>query len=192
MVKAYATVKMGDPFDPDTLLGPVHSKMSIEIYEKGIKTAIAQGGKVLYGNEVYKNMKGHYLKPTIIEIDNMAPILQHEFFVPILFVMKCKSFEEAVKLTNSVPQGLSSAMFTKDLQKVFKWTGPNGSYCGLVNVNVGTSGAEIGGAFGGEKESGGGREAGGDAWKQYMRQTTCTVNYGSKVQLAQGVKFPKF
>jgi aldehyde dehydrogenase family 7 protein A1 len=166
MIKAYATVKMGDPFDPETLLGPVHSKMSVEIYEKGIQDAVSQGGKILCGNKVFTDMAGHYLLPTIIEIDNMAKILQHEFFVPILFVMKCKSYEEAVKITNSVPQGLSSALFTNDMQKVFRWTGANGSYCGLVNVNVGTSGAEIGGAFGGEKESGGGREAGGDAWKQ--------------------------
>jgi aldehyde dehydrogenase family 7 protein A1 len=103
--------------------------------------------------------------------------------------LKCSSFEEAIKINNSVPQGLSSGLFTKDMQKVFHWIGPLGSDCGLVNVNAGTSGAEIGGAFGGEKETGGGRESGGDAWRQYMRQTTCTVNYGNHVALAQGVKF---
>ncbi len=103
--------------------------------------------------------------------------------------MKFSSFDEAIKLNNSVPQGLSSAVFTKDMQKVFKWMGPLGSDCGLVNVNVGTSGAEIGGAFGGEKETGGGRESGSDAWKQYMKQSTCTVNYGDQIALAQGVKF---
>ena len=111
-------------------------------------------------------MEGNYVRPTIIEIDSNAPILKHEHFAPILFVMKCSGFEEAIKLNNSVPQGLSSSLFTRDMQKVFRWTGANGSYCGLVNVNVSTSGAEIGGAFGGENESGGGRESGGDAWKQ--------------------------
>jgi aldehyde dehydrogenase family 7 protein A1 len=166
MIKAYETIKIGDPFDPDTLCGPVHSKMSIKIYNDAIENAKKQGGKVLCGGEVFTNMEGNYLKPTIIEIDAYAKILQHEHFVPVLFVMKCNGYDEAVKLTNSVPQGLSSALFTKDMQKVFRWTGALGSYCGLVNVNAGTSGAEIGGAFGGEKESGGGREAGGDAWKQ--------------------------
>jgi aldehyde dehydrogenase family 7 protein A1 len=166
MIKAYETIKIGDPFDSETLCGPVHSKLSIKTYQDCIENAKKQGGKVLYGAEVLSNMEGNYLKPTIIEIDSSSPLLKNEYFVPILFVMKCTSYEEALKLNNSVPQGLSSALFTKDMQKVFKWTGPNGSYCGLVNVNVSTSGAEIGGAFGGEKETGGGREAGGDAWKQ--------------------------
>jgi aldehyde dehydrogenase family 7 protein A1 len=138
----------------------------LNIYKEGIENAKKQGGKVLYGGDILSNMEGNYVRPTIIEIDSNAQILKNEHFVPILFVMKCKGFEEAIRLNNSVPQGLSSAIFTKDMQKIFKWTGANGSYCGLVNVNVSTSGAEIGGAFGGEKETGGGREAGGDSWKQ--------------------------
>ncbi len=166
MIKAYETIKIGDPFDPETLCGPVHTKLAIKTYKEAIENAKKQGGKVLYGEEILTNFEGNYVRPTIIEIDSNAPLLKHEHFVPILFVMKCSGYDEAVKLTNSVPQGLSSALFTKDMQKVFKWTGANGSFCGLVNVNASTSGAEIGGAFGGEKESGGGREAGGDAWKQ--------------------------
>ena len=166
MIKAYETIKIGNPFDTETLCGPVHTKLALKTYKEAIEIAKKQGGKILYGDEVLTNLDGNFVRPTIIEIDSSAPLLKHEHFVPILFVMKCSDYEEAVKLVNSVPQGLSSALFTKDMQKVFKWTGANGSYCGLVNVNASTSGAEIGGAFGGEKESGSGREAGGDAWKQ--------------------------
>jgi len=125
-----------------------------------------QGGKILHGGRVLSEMEGNYVSPTVVEIDSKAEIVKTELFVPILYVMKCNSFEEAVEINNSVPQGLSSAIFTKNMQNVFKWTGPNGSDCGLVNVNVSTSGAEIGGAFGGEKETGGGRESGGEAWRQ--------------------------
>jgi len=127
--------------------------------------------------------------PTIIEIDGNAPILQEELFVPILYMVRFNTYEEAVAINNNVPQGLSSSLFTKDLSRYKQWIGPLGSDTGIVNTNIGTSGAEIGGAFGGEKETGGGRESGSDAWKQYMRRSTCTVNYGSTLPLAQGVKF---
>lgn len=161
---------------------------------------------MLYGGKVVEEMKGgNYVYPTLVEIDGNAEIVKQELFVPILYLIKFKTFEEAVKLNNAVPQGLSSSIFTKDLQQLFKWIGPLGSDCGIVNCNIGPSGAEIGGffnfwgfkikhflcigAFGGEKETGGGRESGSDSWKQYMRRSTCTINFGNALPLAQGVKF---
>merc|ERR1711939_907761 len=132
---------------------------------------------------------GNFVTPAIIEIDPYAKIVSEETFAPILYVFPIKTFREAVAINNSVPQGLSSSIYTKNLEYMFSWIGPRGSDCGLVNVNIGTSGAEIGGAFGGEKETGGGRESGSDAWKQYMRRATCTINYGKDMPLAQGIKF---
>ena len=129
------------------------------------------------------------VQPALVAIGAAAPIVQEELFVPILHVIKFDTFEEAVALNNGVPQGLSSSLFTRDMRTVFKWMGPGGSDCGIVNVNAGTSGAEIGGAFGGEKDTGGGRESGSDSWKQYMRRSTCTINYTDKLPLAQGVVF---
>lgn len=192
LLKAYKTVKIGSPFDEDTLMGPLHTKSAIKEYTEGLEEIKKQGGKILCGGKRVDNMEGNYVYPTIVEIDSKAEIIKTELFCPIMYVLKCSSFEEGVKMNNSVPQGLSSGMFSKNMQNVFRWIGPNGSDCGLVNVNVGTSGAEIGGAFGGEKETGGGRESGGEAWRQYMRQTTCTVNYGTSMKLAQGIKFPHF
>jgi aldehyde dehydrogenase family 7 protein A1 len=172
-------------------MGPLHSESSVKEYLEGIETIKKEGGKILYGGKKHE-LGGNFVYPTIVEIDPYAEIIKQELFCPILYVMKCNSIEEAIKINNSVPQGLSSSMFSSQMQNVFKWTGANGSDCGIVNVNVGTSGAEIGGAFGGEKETGGGRESGGDAWRQYMRQATCTINYGNTMKLAQGVKFPHF
>jgi len=189
LVKVYETVRIGDPFDPNTLLGPLHTKSAIKEYLEGIEEIKKQGGKILYGGKQLENTQGNFVYPTIVEIDPYVDVVKTELFVPLIYVLKCRSFEEGIKINNCVPQGLSSGLFTKDMQKVFKWMGPLGSDCGLANVNVGTSGAEIGGAFGGEKETGGGRESGGDAWRQYMRQQTCTVNYGNHIALAQGVKF---
>ena len=155
---------------------------------------VSQGGKVLHGGAVLSGTGsyggGFYVQPTLVAIEHSAPIVAQELFVPILHVIKFKSFEEAVAINNEVPQGLSSSLFTRNMQHVFRWIGPSGSDCGIVNVNAGTSGAEIGGAFGGEKETGGGRESGSDSWKQYMRRSTCTVNYSDKLPLAQGVSFP--
>jgi aldehyde dehydrogenase family 7 protein A1 len=163
----------------------------VKEYLEGIKEIEKQGGKVLYGGKTVdeKFPVGNYVYPTIVEIDPTKPIIKEELFVPIMYVVKFKTLEEAIALNNSVPQGLSSSMYTKNLQNLFKWVGPVGSDCGIVNCNIGTSGAEIGGAFGGEKETGNGREAGSDSWKQYMRRSTCTINFGTKLPLAQGVKF---
>ncbi|KRX07720.1 Aldehyde/histidinol dehydrogenase [Pseudocohnilembus persalinus] len=188
LTQAYKTIPMGDPLDSKTLLGPLHSKNQVEEYVKGIEEIKKQGGKILYGGKTV-NRPGNFVMPTIVEIDHRAPIVQTELFMPILYVMKFDTIEEAIKINNNVPQGLSSSLFTNDVKNVFKWTGPSGSDCGIVNVNIGPSGAEIGGAFGGEKETGGGRESGSDAWKQYMRRSTCTINYGKDLPLAQGVKF---
>lgn len=130
------------------------------------------------------------MEPTIVTgLSHDAEIVHRESFVPLLYVLKCKSFEEAVSYNNEVKQGLSSSIFTKDISKVFNWMGPLGSDCGIVNVNIPTSGAEIGGAFGGEKHTGGGRESGSDAWKAYMRRSTCTINFSKELPLAQGIKF---
>jgi aldehyde dehydrogenase family 7 protein A1 len=191
LLKVYETIKIGDPFDPSVLCGPLHSKNSIQIYEDGLEKIKKEGGKVLCGGKRYEGLPdGNYVCPTIVEMDNPnSEIMKSELFCPIMYVMKCKDFEDGVRINNSVPQGLSSGLFTSNMKNVFKWMGPTGSDCGLANVNLSTSGAEIGGAFGGEKETGGGRESGGEAWRQYMRQTTSTVNYGSSVSLAQGVKF---
>jgi len=188
MLAAYASIKPGDPLTPGTLLGPLHTKSAIKEYTDGLEEIKKQGGRILFGGSPIEG-PGNYVQPTIVEIDPSAPIVKTELFVPILYVMKFKTFEEAVAMNNSVPQGLSSSLFTTDMKSVFKWMGPRGSDCGIVNVNVGTSGAEIGGAFGGEKDTGGGRESGSDSWKQYMRRSTCTVNFSSALPLAQGISF---
>lgn len=193
LVESYKAVSIGDPLVEGIFCGPLHTKRALDEFTKAIETAKKQGGKVLYGGKLVNNkLGGNFVYPTIIEIDLNAPIVQEEVFAPILYVNKIKSFEEGVKINNQVSQGLSSSIFTQRMDLVFKWMGPLGSDCGLVNVNVGTSGAEIGGAFGGEKETGGGRESGGESWRQYMRQSTSCVNFGKEVQLAQGIVFPKF
>lgn len=164
MVSAYKTIKMGDPLNTETLLGPLHTKDAVAQYQKGIEEAQKQGGKVLYGGNIVKG-DGNYVEPTIISINHEADIVKHELFAPVVYVMKFKTLEEAIQYNNEVPQGLSSTLFTKNIQNYFNWVGPAGSDCGIVNCNIGTSGAEIGGAFGGEKETGGGRESGSDSWK---------------------------
>lgn len=188
LVKAYQGVKVGNPLDSETLMGPLHNDMAMKIYKKCIATATEQGGKVLVGGNVIEG-EGNYVEPTIIEIDVNAPIVQTESFCPVLYVFRIADLDEGIKQNNSVPQGLSSSLFSNDVRNLFKWTGPSGSDCGIVNCNIGTSGAEIGGAFGGNKETGWGRESGSDAWKGYMRRSTCTINYSTELPLAQGVKF---
>lgn len=188
MIKTYAKLNIGNPFDKETLVGPLHSKTSVKNYVDGLEEIKKQGGKILCGGKVIPG-PGNYVEPTIVAIDHDAPIVQHEIFAPIVYVFKFKTLDQAIKMNNSVPQGLSSSVFTKNLQNMFKWVGPLGSDCGIVNCNIGTSGAEIGGAFGGEKETGGGRESGSDSWKQYMRRSTCTMNYSDTLPLAQGVVF---
>jgi aldehyde dehydrogenase family 7 protein A1 len=192
LIRTYNDViahRIGNPLDAASLVGPLHTQAAVKEYEEGLAEIVKQGGKVLVGGKVLRDRPGNWVEPTIVAIEHDAPIVKTELFVPILYVIKYKTFAEAVAYNNEVPQGLSSSLFTQDQAEAFEWMGPNGSDCGLVNVNAGTSGAEIGGAFGGEKETGGGRESGSDSWKQYMRRSSCTVNYSNAVQLAQGISF---
>ncbi|KAI3893049.1 hypothetical protein MKX03_033021 [Papaver bracteatum] len=188
LVGAYQQVKIGDPLETGTLLGPLHTDTSKKNFEKGIEIIKSQGGKILVGGTTVES-EGNFVHPTIIEISSSAPVVKEELFGPVLYVMKFKTLTEAIEINNSVPQGLSSSIFTQRPNIIFKWLGPHGSDCGIVNVNIPTNGAEIGGAFGGEKATGGGREAGSDSWKQYMRRSTCTINYGNELPLAQGINF---
>merc|ERR1711976_647340 len=184
---AYASIvtRIGDPLDDGTLYGPLHSKIGIEGYQKTIEEALTLGGKIEYGGKVIER-EGNFVEPTIITgLPHDSPVVLRETFAPIVFVLKCGSIDEAIQWNNEVEAGLSSSLFTKNLGDVFKWIGPFGSDCGIVNVNIPTSGAEIGGAFGGEKATGGGRESGSDAWKQYMRRSTCTINYSKELPLAR-------
>lgn len=187
--KAYSQLRIGDPLDADTLYGPVHSPQGVEIFHKAVESAKSQGGTIEYGGKVI-DRPGFYVEPTLITgLSHDAKVVQTESFVPVLYVLKVKDLDEAISWNNEVDQGLSSSLFTKNPENIFKWIGHKGSDCGIVNVNIPTNGAEIGGAFGGEKATGGGRESGSDAWKQYMRRSTCTINYSSELPLAQGVKF---
>nr|XP_023884420.1 aldehyde dehydrogenase family 7 member A1 [Quercus suber]XP_023884421.1 aldehyde dehydrogenase family 7 member A1 [Quercus suber] len=188
LIGVYKQVKVGDPLEKGTLVGPVHTRASRDNFEKGISSIKSQGGKILVGGSVIES-DGNFVQPTIVEISPDASIVKEELFGPVLYVMKVKTLDEAIEMNNSVPQGLSSSIFTRKPEIIFKWIGPHGSDCGIVNVNIPTNGAEIGGAFGGEKATGGGREAGSDSWKQYMRRSTCTINYGSELPLAQGINF---
>jgi aldehyde dehydrogenase family 7 protein A1 len=186
--KAYGSIPMGNPLDEGTLLGPLHNQMAVDKYTTAIEKIKKQGGKIIVGGERVER-EGFFVQPTLAEIGVDAEIVQEENFVPIAYLMKFSTLDEAIKLNNEVPQGLSSSLFTNDLKNLFKWVGPLGSDCGIVNTNIGPSGAEIGGAFGGEKETGGGRESGSDSWKQYMRRSTCTINFSTDLPLAQGIKF---
>jgi len=187
--KAYSQLKIGHPLEPGTIYGPLHSKQSVNLYLNAIEKAKKLGGTVLYGGKQIER-EGNFVEPTIItDLPHNAEIVFTETFAPILYIFKCKDLDEAIKWNNEVPQGLSSSLFTQNLNSLFKWIGPKGSDCGLVNLNIPTSGAEIGGAFGGEKHTGGGRESGSDSWKQYMRRSTCTLNYSKSLTLAQGIKF---
>jgi aldehyde dehydrogenase (NAD+) len=166
-------------------------KQSYDAMQLAIQTAIAQGGSVVGGDRIIEGVPqdGYYVKPAVIAISSSAEILQHETFAPILYCMPYDSFDEAVAIQNGVAQGLSSAIFTSDVREAESFLAASGSDCGIANVNIGTSGAEIGGAFGGEKETGGGRESGSDSWKAYMRRATNTINYSRELPLAQGVNF---
>ncbi|KAG6613710.1 aldehyde dehydrogenase family 7 member A1 [Phytophthora cinnamomi] len=188
LVSAYQNVKIGDPLKDGVLCGPLHNTQAVKNYLDGIDSIKKQGGKILTGGKKVEG-DGHFVEPTIVSIAHDADIVQKEIFAPILYALKFKTLEEAIEKNNAVPQGLSSSLFTKNQAAIFKWTGPLGSDCGIVNINIGPSGAEIGGAFGGEKETGGGRESGSDAWKQYMRRSTCTINYSKELPLAQGIDF---
>jgi aldehyde dehydrogenase (NAD+) len=194
LAKAYGQIRIGDPLDKDTLVGPLVDEDALTQMDAALKAAQEQGGKILAGggraDGVSKNLGGGaYVNPALVEMPEQSQIVQHETFVPILYVMKYSDMDEALALQNGVPQGLSSAIFTNDMREAETFLSGRGSDCGIANVNIGTSGAEIGGAFGGEKETGGGRESGSDSWKAYMRRQTQTVNYSSALPLAQGVKF---
>ncbi len=189
LARAYATVTIGDPLDEGTLMGPLISRDAVDAYRDGLAEVRRQGGEVIHGGRVLDDRPGYFVEPTIVRSRAEMPICAEELFAPILHVFVVDTLEEAIALNNAVPQGLSSGLFTTDLRAAERWLSAAGSDCGIANVNAGTSGAEIGGAFGGEKATGGGRQAGSDAWKAYMRRQTCTVNYGANLPLAQGVRF---
>lgn len=192
LVKAYKQVegKIGDPNASTTLMGPLNSQDGVAAYLAAIEKAKAAGGTIATGGAALTDRKGNFVLPTIVTgLKNADEVVQTETFAPILYVMKFKTLDEAIELQNGVPQGLSSAIFTQNLKSAEQYLSAAGSDCGIANVNIGTSGAEIGGAFGGEKETGGGRESGSDAWKVYMRRQTNTINYSDALPLAQGIKF---
>ena len=188
LVKAYEQVRIGDPLDADTLMGPVIDEASLQRVQDACKAVEAAGGEVLCGGERL-DRTGNFITPAIAVARNDWEIVQNETFGPILYVISYATLDEAIAMQNGVVQGLSSAIFTDNLQNAERFLSHGGSDCGIANVNIGTSGAEIGGAFGGEKETGGGREAGSDAWKAYMRRQTNTINWGKDLPLAQGINF---
>ena len=189
LVNAYKQVRIGDPLDSNTLMGPLIDQSAIDDYSNAIEKAVNEGGEILCGGKSISLNNGSYVEPTIIKVDKTFDIIKEETFAPILYVMSYDSFDEAIEIHNNVPQGLSSAIFTNSVINSEKFLSARGSDCGIANVNIGTSGAEIGGAFGGEKETGGGRESGSDAWKAYMRRQTNTINWSHDLPLAQGIKF---
>jgi aldehyde dehydrogenase (NAD+) len=193
ITKAYKSLKIGTPMDEKNHVGPLIDKAAVADFTNALELVKKEGGKVLYGGEVLKG-KGFesecYVRPAIVEAKNSYKIVQEETFAPILYLIKYNgNLTKAIDIHNNVVQGLSSAIFTNNLQEAEEFLSASGSDCGIANVNIGTSGAEIGGAFGGEKETGGGRESGSDAWKAYMRRQTNTINYGKTLPLAQGIKF---
>ncbi|MCG8312587.1 MAG: aldehyde dehydrogenase family protein [Pseudomonadales bacterium] len=191
MISAYETIRIGDPSDQASLLGPLISEHAYNDFLAAIKSAQDQGAKLLYGGARVTDgvPDGFYVTPAIVAASHDMNIIQQETFAPLLYVFKYRDLEEVIQWHNSVPQGLSSAIFTDNLQEAELFVSAQGSDCGIANINIGTSGAEIGGAFGGEKDTGGGRESGSDAWKNYMRRATNTINYGTDIPLAQGIKF---
>lgn len=192
LISSYKTLKIGNPLEEETLVGPLMDKEGVENFQKAMDSVIDEGGKILCGGEVlsgegYEN--GLYVRPAIAEVENHFKIVQEETFAPLLYVIKYNDFQDALRMHNDVPQGLSSSIFTLNMREAEEFLSEKGSDCGIANVNIGTSGAEIGGAFGGEKDTGGGRESGSDAWKAYMRRQTNTINWGSELPLAQNIDF---
>jgi aldehyde dehydrogenase (NAD+) len=185
---AYRQVKIGDPLDEGTLMGPLVNRRAVDLMMDGIRRIREQGGEILAGGE---QITGCYVKPTLVRARPDMPILKEEIFAPILYLVEFDDPDEAIHWHNDVPQGLSSAMFTTSLISAETFLSHRGSDCGIANINIGTSGAEIGGAFGGEKDTGGGRESGSDAWKAYMRRQTNTINWSTQLPLAQGIKWPE-
>ncbi len=193
LVQAYGQVRIGNPLDDSTLCGPLVSRDAVERMQASLKSVQAEGGTVLLGGEVVQlegaEAGGNYVRPAIVRAENRYATVQQETFAPILYVIRVKDLDDAIAQHNDVPQGLSSAIFTLNMRHAERFLSVSGSDCGIANVNIGTSGAEIGGAFGGEKETGGGRESGSDAWKAYMRRQTNTVNWSTELPLAQGIRF---
>ncbi len=188
LAKAYRQVCVGDPLAPNTLMGPLIDEPAVVAFERAVAAARAEGGKVLSGGATLPG-PGHFVQPTLVRAWHDWSLLREETFAPILYAVRWEDLDEAIAWQNAVPQGLSSAIFTADVRRAERFLASTGSDCGIANVNIGTSGAEIGGAFGGEKDTGGGREAGSDAWKQYMRRQTTTINWGQTLPLAQGIRF---
>jgi aldehyde dehydrogenase (NAD+) len=191
LLSAAKSVTIGDPRTPGTLMGPLIDERALDAMQRALELAREQGGKVTGGEPVTSGVPkgGAYVRPALVEIPASAPIVQEETFAPILYLSRYAAMSDAIAAQNAVPQGLASAIFTDDVREAELFCSAVGSDCGIANVNIGTSGAEIGGAFGGEKDTGGGRESGSDAWKSYMRRATNTVNYGDDLPLAQGIRF---
>jgi aldehyde dehydrogenase (NAD+) len=189
---AYSQLRIGDPLDQQNHVGPLIDQDAVRMYQEAAKALVAEGGNFVVEPGVLEGPgyeSGCYVKPCIAEAEPHFAIVQHETFAPILYLLKYRNLDEAIAIQNGVPQGLSSAIMTLNLREAEQFLSASGSDCGIANVNIGTSGAEIGGAFGGEKETGGGRESGSDAWKAYMRRQTNTLNYSTKLPLAQGIRF---
>ncbi len=189
LMSAYKSVPIGNPLEKKTLMGPLIDKQAVDLIQQSIAKLKAEGGEVLYGGDKLDVPGGCYMKPCLANAKPDMEILQHETFGPLLYLMTYRDFDEAIAIHNNVPQGLSSAIFTNDMRESEKFVSAVGSDCGIANVNTGTSGAEIGGAFGGEKNTGGGRESGSDSWKSYMRRQTNTINFSKELPLAQGIQF---
>jgi aldehyde dehydrogenase (NAD+) len=188
LVHAYGQVRIGDPLDPKNLMGPLIDARAVRQFKQAVKRAKQLGGKLWYGGKAMPG-PGYFVQPTLVQARHDWDLVRQETFAPILYVMPFRELDDAIAMHNAVPQGLSSAIFTNNLRHAERFLAVTGSDCGIANVNIGTSGAEIGGAFGGEKETGGGREAGSDAWKAYMRRQTNTINWGHELPLAQGIRF---
>jgi len=186
---AQAAQRLGDPLDDHTLIGPLATPQAVQSYLEALEEARAQGGEVIFGGRPRPDIGPNFVEPTLVKMPWQTPVVRRETFAPILYLVEYESLEHAIYLNNEVPQGLSSAIFTNSLRASELFLSAAGSDCGIANVNIGTSGAEIGGAFGGEKDTGGGREAGSDAWKGYMRRQTVTINYSRALPLAQGIRF---
>ena len=189
LVKAYEQIRIGDPLDPMTLMGPLVTPHAVENMMRAMQQAVQEGGVIVSGGNALTDRSGNYVQPTIIRMPAQTNQVRQETFAPILYLLSYRNLNEAIALQNDVPQGLSSSLFTTSLLKAEEFLSAAGSDCGIANVNIGTSGAEIGGAFGGEKDTGGGREAGSDAWKAYMRRQTTTINWSNSLPLAQGIQF---
>jgi aldehyde dehydrogenase (NAD+) len=192
VAKAYNNLRVGNPLSADTLVGPLINGAALDAMQSAIAQATQQGGEIIAGSQRHATPdapQAAYVRPALIRMTQQTAIVATETFAPILYVMSYSTFDQAISIHNDVPQGLASSIFTTDMREAERFTSANGSDCGIANVNIGPSGAEIGGAFGGEKETGGGRESGSDAWRAYMRRQTQTINYSDQLPLAQGVIF---